>query len=64
MFLSGKGSPSFAIIPSQKYCFSSPFHAVLLFIFLFMLTLTPSGYGLDDRAIEVQFPAKTKGFFL
>jgi hypothetical protein len=23
-----------------------------------------SGYGLDDRAIEVRFPAETKGFFL
>jgi hypothetical protein len=23
-----------------------------------------SGYGLDDRAIEVQSPAETKGFFL
>jgi hypothetical protein len=23
-----------------------------------------SGYGLDDRAIEVRFPAKAKGFFL
>jgi hypothetical protein len=25
---------------------------------------TVSGYGLDDRAIEVQSPAQTKGFFL
>jgi hypothetical protein len=23
-----------------------------------------SGYGLDDRAIEVRFPAEAKGFFL
>jgi hypothetical protein len=23
-----------------------------------------SGYGLDDRAIEVQSPAEVKGFFL
>jgi hypothetical protein len=23
-----------------------------------------SGYGLDDRAIEFQFPAEAKGFFL
>jgi hypothetical protein len=23
-----------------------------------------SGYGLDDQAIEVQFPADAKGFFL
>jgi hypothetical protein len=23
-----------------------------------------SGYGLDDRAIEVRSPAETKGFFL
>jgi hypothetical protein len=22
------------------------------------------GYGLDDRAIEVRFPAEAKGFFL
>jgi hypothetical protein len=25
---------------------------------------TVSGYGLDDRAIEVRFPAEAKGFFL
>jgi hypothetical protein len=23
-----------------------------------------SGYGLDDRAMEVRFPAEAKGFFL
>jgi hypothetical protein len=23
-----------------------------------------SGYGLDDRAVEVRLPAETKGFFL
>jgi hypothetical protein len=25
---------------------------------------TVSGYGLDDRAIEVRFPAEARGFFL
>jgi hypothetical protein len=34
------------------------------FILVYRKKSIVSGYGLDDLAIEVRFPAETKGFFL
>jgi hypothetical protein len=47
-------------------------HSILILFSLLLLDLGEpgssvsivSGYGLDDQAIEVRFPAEAKGFFL
>jgi hypothetical protein len=42
-----------------------PHSAVKIYFILYAyMSVIMSDYGLDDRAIEVRFPAEGKGFFL